>query len=265
MGAALDRMTAFWEEAHADFVAHGCRWDELPATLGALKRWRRAYDGLGRGTVDERAMPEPYLGVLDAEVEMVVLALNPGQSELSFQGRDGRFVEEIHALGSYRAWAASWPYLTGSWVPAKGRNRHHETRLAFMRRWYQDARLPRDAMLSFELFPWHSHGKTRAIVPSPALVREFIWDPIAELTGRHVVFAFGADWFPILADGLGLEIVDRLDAGGRDYGSRVTSRAVLVCRAPGGTMVVPLKHLGSAGPPAGDEVERLLEALRTHF
>src|SRR6478735_5025068 len=162
MGAALDRMVAFWEEAHADFVAWGCRWDDLPAELVALKRWRRAYDGLGRGMVDERAMPEPYLGDLSADVGMVVLALNPGQSELSFQGRNGRFVQEIRTLGSYCAWAASWPYLTGSWLQAKGGNRHHEARLSFMRRWYANDRVPREAMVSFELFPWHSHGKTRA-------------------------------------------------------------------------------------------------------
>jgi hypothetical protein len=264
MGAALDRVATFWEDAHADFVAHGCRWSGLPPALEALKRWRRAYDGLGRGTVDEEAMPEPYLGDLDADVAMVVLALNPGRSERSFQGRDGRFIHEIRTLGSYRAWAASWPYLTGSWLQVNGRNRHHELRLAFMRRWFENDRLPREAMLSFELFPWHSHAKTTPIVPSPALVREFVWDPIAELQGRHVVFAFGADWFPVLAEGLGLEVVERLGAGGRDYGSRVASRAVLVCRTPNGTMVVALKHRGSAGPPAGDEVECLRDALHRY-
>jgi hypothetical protein len=94
------------------------------------------------------------------------------------------------------------------------------------------------------------------------LVREFVWEPIGDLAGRHVVFAFRADWFPILSDGLGLDVVARLGAGGRDYGSRVASRAVLVCRAPSGATVIALRHLGSAGPPAGDEVERLREALQ---
>ena len=78
------------------------------------------------------------------------------------------------------------------------------------------------------------------------------------------MFAFGADWFPILTDGLRLEVVDRLGAGGRDYGSRVASRAVLVCRAPAGNLVVAEKHTGGAGPPAADEIFRLKTALKPY-
>ena len=52
-----------------------------------------------------------------------------------------------------------------------------------MRSWCDHPQLAKEAMLSFELFPWHSKGMTGRIVPPPAVVREFIWEPIAEIAG----------------------------------------------------------------------------------
>jgi hypothetical protein len=82
------------------------------------------------------------------------------------------------------------------------------------------------------------------------LIREFVWDPIAEIGAP--VFAFGAPWFAMLQDGLGLEVIERLGAGGRDYGSAVPSRAITVFESPVGLPVVAEKHGGSAGPPNVD-------------
>jgi hypothetical protein len=132
--------------------------------------------------------------------------------------------------------------------------------MEFMRRWHCDAGLGAEAMVSFELFPWHSHGVTAAIWPPREIVREFIWEPISEF-GDVPVFVFGAPWFPLLERQLGLRLVARLGVGGKDYGSAVESRSVIVLEAPTGGLVVAEKHLGSAAPPSRREVERLREAL----
>jgi hypothetical protein len=132
--------------------------------------------------------------------------------------------------------------------------------MEFMRRWHDIPDLGPEAMVSFELFPWHSHGVTAAIRPPREIVREFIWEPIREF-GDVPVFAFGAPWFPLLEHQLGLRLVARLGAGGKDYGSTVESRSVIVLEAPTGGLVVAEKHLGSAAPPSLREVERLREAL----
>jgi hypothetical protein len=257
---ARQRVIEFWDEVVRDLLAHPDRSHTGSFRSAPLAEWRLAYDGRGRGLVDESAIPEPYLGPLSGTPKMVVLALNPGRADLGFQSATGVFAAEITALGSYGAWAASWPYLRDPWVAAKGRNRHHTTRIEFMRRWHDSPDLGADAMVAFELFPWHSHGVTAAMRPRPKIVREFIWEPISEFEDAPV-FAFGAPWFPLLEHQLGLRVVARLGAGGRDYGSTVKSRAVLVLETPTGGLVIAEKHLGSATPPGRDEVERLREAL----
>lgn len=225
-----------------------------------LELWRGAYRGRAQGAVVGEAMPEPYLGDLLGTPRMVVLALNPGRAHLDFQSRSGVFADEIRRMGSYTAWAKSWPYLRDPWIAANGENRHHASRLEFLRRWTGDEALGSDAMLAFELFPWHSTKVTAPMRPAASIIQQFVWEPLADL-GDAPVFAFGAPWFPLLEDQLGLRVVDRLGAGGRDYGSGVPSRSVLVLEAPGGGRVIACKHSGSAGPPNATEVERLRDAL----
>jgi hypothetical protein len=192
---------------------------------------------------------------------MVFLALNPGRA-FEFQQRQGSFARRIEALGSYSAGAASWPYLNGDWdAEVRRPNGHHVARLNFMRRWHDDMPDPLgpEHMSAFELYPWHSTRVTGRIRPDPTLIREFVWDPIAEIGAP--VFAFGAPWFAMLQDGLGLEVIERLGAGGRDYGSAVPSRAITVFESPVGLPVVAEKHGGSAGPPNVDETRRLRDAI----
>jgi hypothetical protein len=229
----------------------------LPPPLDA---WHGSYKGKGKGEVQD-ALPEPYLGNLTKTPKAVFLALNPGNAHADFQSRKGVFAAEIRQLGSYQAWAATWAYLRGPWLKEKGKNRHHRSRLKFMQLWHNDAALTEQDMLSFELYPWHSVGLTAPLLPDHGIVREFIWEPIAQLNAPYI-FAFGANWFPII-EGLGLEIVDRLGRGGRSYLSRVKDRSVIVARTPSGTMVIAEKHSGGAGPPAADEVAILkAEILR---
>jgi hypothetical protein len=117
-------------------------------------------------------------------------------------------------------------------------------------------------MVAFELFPWHSRGVTGPMQPKPDIVREFIWEPISEF-GNVPVFAFGAPWFPLLEHHLGLRVVARLGADGRDYGSAVSSRSVLLLETPAGGLVIAERHLGGAGPPSQDETERLRQAVES--
>src|ERR1700757_3645649 len=88
----------------------------LPAPLA---EWRAGY----RGPVTEEAMPEPYIGRWEAP-RMVTLGLNPGEADISFQGRHGIFAGEIGELGCYSAWAASDPYGQPAWEDRHRINRY---------------------------------------------------------------------------------------------------------------------------------------------
>ena len=140
-----------------------------------------------------------------------------------------------------------------------GPNRHHRSRLAFLRTWTSQPTLTAEAMVSFELYPWHSTAVTAPMRPDPGVVREFVWQPIRELGAP--VFAFGAPWFGLLEGGLGLQVVDRLGVGGRRYPTEVPGRRVLVLRGEDGPLVVAERHLGSAGPPRRSETRVLREAI----
>jgi hypothetical protein len=187
------------------------------------------------------------------------LALNPGRAVLGFQGRSGLFADEIRQHGTYSAWAATWPYLRDPWVARKGPNPHHTSRLAFLRTWTGQPTLTADAMVAFELYPWHSTVVTASMRPDPGIVREFVWQPICELGAP--VFAFGKPWVGLLEDGLGLQVVDRLGAGGRPYATEAPSRAVLVFRGEDGPVVIAEWHQGSARPPNPSETRVLREAI----
>ena len=227
-----------------------------------LERWAESYTGRGNGAVQRWALPELFLGPL-TKPRGVFLALNPGEADRSFHERGGIFGDEIlKEYGSYSAWAASWPYLRNPWVARKRSNRHHRSRLRFLRDWTGERGLPDSAMASFELYPWHSPRFTARLGVEDAgeFIHEYVWKPVKEL--RAPVFAFGAPWFRMLEDPvLRLKVVKRLGAGGEPYGSRVESRSVLVLRGSGGLTVIAEKHRGGAGPPSREETILLREAL----
>jgi hypothetical protein len=243
-----------WNAIVRDFLQGG------PAAPDGMRRWAASYRGRGRGEVTLEAMPEPFLGPLTGPVAGIFLALNPGRAHLDFQSRDGVFSEEIESLGSYTEWAATWPYLRDPWVTAKGRNRHHATRLEFLRRWNGQPDLDPAGMVGFELYPWHSTAVTGAIRPDPRIIHDYVWAPIRELGA--IVFAFGAPWFSLLEHGLGLRVVDRLGAGGRPYPTAVPSRAVTVFATDEGVAVVAERHTGGAGPPSATETSILREVVQ---
>jgi hypothetical protein len=244
-------VSAMWNTAVAAFLAGG------PAVPPPLHAWYSSYSGQGRGRPDLAVFPEPFLGVLD-QPRAVFLALNPGKPYPAFQGRNGVFADEIRTSGSYASWAATWPYLREPWISKVGKNRHHSSRLRFMRDWCGEPQLQSSAMVGFELYPWHSPAITATIRPDWDVVEEYVWRPIAEL--RAPVFAFGAPWLSMLEAAPGLHVVDRLGLSGRDYGSAVPSRTVVVIQAPNGLTIFAEKHAGSASAPSTDETARLRAA-----
>ncbi len=254
-GDSIAQLTATWDTAVDGFL----NGDNDSALPDDLRDWFDSYAGRGAGQVDGDAIPEPFLGPLAPNPKAVFLALNPGRA-FAFQRRDGRFADRIRQLGSYTDWAATWPYVDGDWEAAgQPPNRHHQSRLRFLRRWLGQQDLPASAMLSFELYPWHSTRVTAAMKPDPSTIKRYVWDPIAEL-GRPLVFAFGADWFRNLEQ-LGFQKVAHLGRGGKNYGSTVTSRSVLVLEGPSGVTVIAEKHAGSAGPPNAAETLKLRDAV----
>jgi len=243
-----------WDDVVDGFLAGD---NHLPRDLEV---WAGAYRGQGDGEVEWNALPEPYLGPLDRKPRAVFLALNPGASSPEMQSATGLLADEIRRMGSYRAWAASWPYLRDIWVKNMGRNRHHTGRLTFMRRWWDQPGLSADDMLSFELFPWHSPRLTAPIRPNPQVIREFVFAPIEELDAPPI-FAFGAPWFSMLEDHLRLPVIARLGDGGRPYPTHVRDRAAIVCSLPSGAVVIAVKQGGYAGSPSAPETLLLQEAL----
>ena len=254
LGSACLAVSQFWDAVVEEFIADG----RIPQSV---EPWASSYRGKGRGVVDRNALPELFLGSL-TNPRAVFLALNPGKSNRCFHGRDGIFVREIREKGSYSAWAASWPYLRDPWVRKVDTNSHHSSRLRFLRNWIGHQDLPSSAMVSFELYPWHSHGITASIGGAVArrFIRKHVWEPVQEL--GVPVFAFGAPWFSILQnEGLGLEVVKRLSVEGRADGRRPKNRSVIVLQDSGGLTVIAEKHPGGAGPPSCEETMWLREAL----
>jgi hypothetical protein len=251
-------LTAYWDQAIGGFLAGG---PAVPPDDRRLQSWFEAYrgPGRGRGAVNLAALPEPYLGALDHRPVGVFLDLHPGKAYQDFQGRSGRFADEIRHHGTYSAWAATWPYLRNPWVAAKGTIPFLTSRRNFLGTWTSQPTLTADAMVVFELYPWHIATMAGPMRPDPGLVREFIWQPVRELGAP--VFAFGKPWFDLLEDGLGLQVVDRLGAGGRPYATKVPSRAALVLRGDDGLVVIAVWQMGYAGPPSRPETLVLREAI----
>ena len=256
LGPACCAVSDRWDGVVKDFLVDGT------AVPAHLQSWAGSYRGRGKGAAQWDALPELFLGPL-TKPRGVFLGLNPGEAYPCIHGRDGIFADEIRKeYGSYSAWAASWPYFRDPWVAKKGLNRHHRSRLRFLRDWTGEKELPCSAMVSFELYPWHSKRITAPLGGEDAqeFIDKYIWKPVTEL--RAPVFAFGAPWFPILENQvLGLRTVKRLGAGGTPYGSRVKSRSVIVLRGSGGLLVIAAKHSGGAGPPSREDTICLREAF----
>jgi len=247
------------------------RWDEvsrawldgdteLRSPFGA---WWSSYRGSGEGAPTLEAMAEPYVGDWNAP-RLVTLALNPGQAEFGFQGRGGRFAEQIAQL-SYREWAKTDPYGGVEWERYNAVNRarrsgrrvnpHREKLLRFARRWHNDPSIQGKDLLMVELYPWHSRKVNAKIAPARSVIEQFVWAPIAELD-VDTVFAFGKPWLDV-AHRLGLVATQHF---GTAFSTPARDGAVFAL-ASGHQRLVVLWQSGYAGPPADTDVQRLHELL----
>ena len=249
---ARDSVATFWDEVVAEAAA-----GEAPhRTREELRRWFGAFAGEGRGAVDEMAMPEPYIGPLaqrHGDPRLVALGLNPGRSDLHFQGPDGVFAHEYGSRGGFSTWAVSEPYMRDPWLAAHGRNRYHHNLLRFAQRWLEDPSVQSRDVLVFELYPWHSEAVTATFRVDVDLVDRFIWRPIAELDAPEV-FAFGAAWQRVAAR---LALRERAIEG--SFSDR-TRRARLF-ELPSGQRLVISWHQASNSPPSAADVHALRSAV----
>lgn len=255
--SARQRVADFWD-------AHIAAWlkgeDRLPPPL---TEWFDAYAGVGSGKPTRDGFPEPYHGDLrgaEHTPRMVVLGLNPGQYREEFQSRDGIFAREIkEEYGSYSRWQTTCPYNRGPWTDVMGRNPYYHARLRFTRNWLQDPSADHRDLLIFESYPWHSTTFRGRFSPPPAIIDEFVWQPIAELPVRDV-FAFGRSWH-LIAQALPLNEAGGFDAGSPTYPSTASGRKVRVHELPSGQRLIVVWQPGYAGPPSARETALLRDAL----
>jgi hypothetical protein len=107
-----------------------------------------------------------------------------------------------------------------------------------------------------ELYPWHSTKVNAPIAPPQSVLDQFLWGPLAEID-LDTVFAFGKDWV-YAARRLGLE--ETHVWGPNAF--RTSARQGAVFRLPcQHQRLVVLWQSGYAGPPGGDDVQRLRELL----
>lgn len=220
-----------------------------------LREWAESYRGRGDGEVVFGAFPEPYVGNLGAGAPaMVMLGLNPGHADLAFQGPEGLYTQTIRAT-SYSQWAAAGPYTDQEWETVHGRNVYQRNRLTFARRWHDKPELQSEDLLFVELYPWHSRQVTGLIRPPDSVLREWVWNPLADIEVEHV-FAFGKPW---------LHAAQRLGLGaGHEVQVpwAVRSRSAVVFALPSSQQLVVLHQPGYAGPPGAADTERLQTALQ---
>lgn len=241
-------------EVWDDYIHDWLTRPSAPPLPRPFAEWLASY----RGSVTIEAMPEPYGGQWEAP-RMVVLGINPGEADVTFQGRDGIFATEIAELGSYSKWAATDRYRLPPWEGRHGTNRYARAQLNFVRRWTEDDELTAAELLTVEMYPWHSKNVTAAMRPPPAVLEEFVWAPLAEIA-VPLFFAFGAVW-TLMCEQLGLKQECRWGPGGKDLGSKVTSRTVVTYRLDTGQRVVVAWQQGYAGPPGAEDVHRLRAVL----
>ena len=87
------------------------------------------------------------------------------------------------------------------------------SRLNFLQTWTEQPTLTADAMVTFELYPWHIATVKAACGPTLGSSASSSGSRSAGSARR--CSRSGAPWFGLLEDGLGLQVVDRLGAGGR--------------------------------------------------
>lgn len=132
--------------------------------------------------------------------------------------------------------------------------------MRFLQDWFDETELSYDAMLGIELYPWHGKAATGPIRPDPRVIRELVLEPLAD-SDMLEVFAFGADWFPMLIDHVGVNVVARLGAGGKITGHASNRGRWWCARDPSGYGSSPKSTSGRPDHPRAIETLRLRDAI----
>lgn len=255
--SARSRVADHWDEVIGAWRPGQDTWP------GALHAWFTSYAGKREGKVDLDQYPDPWVGDLrgeKSEPRLVVLGLNPGVGYDRLQGVDGTWTERIREVGYSRCLQRSPAEDPETWLPEHGKQSPYWVRLAnFAQRWLQDPSADHRQVLNFELYPWHSRKLTAGITSPPAVVKEYVLDPIGEI-GVDDVFAFGAAWFEVGA-ALDLPLVARWGADGDPWPTRLAGWVVEVRRLPSGQRLVVSRQQGYSGPPGQQRLELLRERL----
>ena len=248
-----EELVAFWDDYTDAWLAGD---DPLPEPLS---RWWDSYKGTGKGEPTRECFAEPYIGPLRSDAALVTLGLNPGQAFPELQGREGAFGDEIRRAGSYSAWAAENPYLGLTWQKFAGRpNRYHTARQRFAQHWTEaGSDVPK--VLTLELFPWHSTEVTAVMAPPLDIIRDFVWEPLADL-GCEILFAFGRPWSNV-CERLQLKPLREWRFGKASFPFAVSSRVARTFELPTRGQVCITWQVGYAGPPGREDARRLREAL----
>ena len=210
------------------------------------------------------AVPEPWVGDLNAVPPTIVLGLNPGHAETDaaddWHSNQGAIASEIRMSGTYSAWTAAGPFWHAQW---QARNQSYwNARRRFLEGWLGYA-LPPGGVVGFELYPWHSVAwSTGAYEVDDSLLDDFVFEPAAT-AGATECFAFGADWFRVLQK-LDVDVVQHLSGRAGDWPAATPSRQVVITRHRRLPMhVIAMKHSGSAGPPKPSERDALQKVIQS--
>ena len=255
--SARERVADLWDEVVANWRPGQDVWP------GPLDDWFKSYRGRGSAAVDLDQYPDPWVGDLRGlvrEPRVVVLGLNPGIGYEELQGPNGTWTKRVLDTGYSHCLHRSPPEDPAAWIPVHKRPSVYWVRVEhFARRWLGDTSAGHRDLLNFELYPWHSPKLTGGLASPPAIVREFVLDPVAEIAVPQV-FAFGAAWFKVAA-GLALPILASWETNRGDWPPEFTGWRVGVFGLPSGQQLVVSSQPGTGAPPSQAKVEALRVAL----
>ncbi len=182
--SARERVADLWDEVVATWEPGQDAW------RSPLDDWFKSYGGRGSGAVNLDQYPDPWVGDLRGLVRqprLVVLGLNPGVGYDELQGPTGIWTRRILQAGYSHCLHRSPPEDPASWLAVHKKQSVYWVRVEhFARRWLVDPSASHSDVLNFELYPWHSLRLTGGLASPPAIVREFVLEPVAEVAVPRV-------------------------------------------------------------------------------
>ena len=213
-GISIEHVTwvRTWDERIARWIEQGPKSD-----MGCAAIWR-SYQGSGKTAINERAMPEPYVGdPLSDHLAGVALNLNPGAGIAPQLWPDGPLVAAVRQdgyLATYRKWSLAPE--TVKWWAARGR---------WLKRVVGGPQYRDLDVVGIDLFPWHSDSwgqfkpvgagmrwlDANVLRPAASVARGTAFGALTQPSlGASAVVAVGKA-FAALLDQLHFDILDEVD------------------------------------------------------